>query len=201
MADLGKILQAAPIGLLMLVGSYVAAKRRQSGAARAVKEYPGLAEKLGLSVRSAGAGKIGALAGEYQGFRVYVDPDERPRVAVYFEGTPQLALRTYEHEKRAPAGMTSFATRNAAVDRFFKNRYADEERARHLTEHADELEKLLSPFAVRWAPNVEHLSITPERIECAVQFGRPIHIPSEAAESLLLSAVALARFIEPPPAP
>jgi hypothetical protein len=43
MADLGDVLRVAPIGLLMLIGSYVAAKRRQTGAARASKEYPELA--------------------------------------------------------------------------------------------------------------------------------------------------------------
>jgi hypothetical protein len=199
MADLGAILRAAPIGLLMLIGSYVASKRRQSGAARATKEFPELAAKLGLTARAAAAGKIGALAGDYQGFRVYVDPDDRPRVVVYFARAAEVTLRTFEHEKRPPPGMVSFTTGNTAVDRFFKDRYAEESLASRIAKHADELAKLLEPFTLRWARNVEHLSITPERVECAVQFGRPTHIPPEAAESLLVAAAALARFLEPPP--
>src|SRR5262249_10301003 len=78
MADLESILKAAPIGLLMFFGTYLATKRRQSGRARAAKELPELARQLGLESRAAAPGSLGALSGDYDGYRVYVDPDERP---------------------------------------------------------------------------------------------------------------------------
>src|ERR1041384_3794803 len=102
MADAGDLLRGGTIGLLMALGSYLALKARQSGAARAAKEYPALATKLGLTHRAKDPGRIGALAGDYDGYRVFVDPDERPRIAVYFREEHRLYLRTYEHEKRAP---------------------------------------------------------------------------------------------------
>jgi hypothetical protein len=43
---------------------------------------------------------------------------------------------------------------------------------------------------------VSHLSITPERLECAFDFGRPSHIPGDVVESLLPAGIALVRFLE-----
>jgi len=196
MADLETILRAAPIGLFMLFGSYLAAKRRQSGKARAAKELPELAQRYGLVARAAEPHRIGALTGNYEGYDVFVDPDERPRIVVYYASAPAVALRTYEHEKRIPFGMVSLVTGNAVVDRFFKDRYAAPGRAAALHEAAATFASLLEPFGGRWTRNVAHLSITAERLECALEFGRPSHIPREAVESLLPAAVALARFVE-----
>jgi hypothetical protein len=196
MADIGDVLRAAPIGLLMLIGSYLAAKRRQSGAARAAKEYPELASKLGLSLRTSDTGRIGKLSGEYAGYRVFVDPEERPRIVMYFNEAPQVYLRTYEHEKRSPPDTVSFSTQNDTVDRYFKDRYAAPALGRALRERAGEFEALIGPFTGRWAARIAHLSITPERLECALEFGRPPHIPREAVESLLRGAADLVRFIE-----
>ena len=196
MAGIRELLGGGAFGLLMLFGRYVAARLRQSGAARATKEYPELASKLGLALRGAGAGRTGALSGEYRGYRVFVDPDERPRIAVYFGLAPQVFLRTYEHEKRAPPDTTPFSTRHDSVDRYFKDRYAAPAIAGVLRERADELAALLRPFSEQWVARVAHLSITPERLECALDFGRPTHIPREAVEALLPAAVELVRFIE-----
>jgi hypothetical protein len=196
MADFESILKAAPIGLLMFFGTYLASKRRQSGRARAAKELPELARRLGLESRKADPGGIGALSGDYEGYRVYVDPDERPRIVVYFANAPAVALRTYEHEKRVPPGMVSVLTDNDAVDRFFRDRYASPERAAALHDEASAFERLLEPFTGRWNRNVAHVSVTSERLECALDFGRPSYIPKEAVESLLPGAVALARFLE-----
>jgi hypothetical protein len=194
--DLEKLRDALPIGLLMLLGSYVAAKRRQSGAARAAKEYPALAQKLGLSLRAAEPGRIGALTGEYDGYRVFVDPDDRARLVVYFRTAPRVVLRTYEHEKRAPAGMVAVMTPGRVPNRFFKDCYASAQIAATLSEREPALEALLRPFTERWPRNIAHVSITPERLECAVDFGRPSHISTEVIEVLLPASIALVRFIE-----
>ena len=196
MSAIRELLGGGAFGLFMLFGRYVAAKLRQSGAARAIKEYPELASKLGLTHRPAGGGRIGALSGEHAGYRVFVDPDEHPRIAVYFARAPQLFLRTYEHEKRPPADTASFSTQNDSVDRYFKDRYAAPGVASALRERAGELAALLRPFSGQWAARVAHLSITPERLECALDFGRPAHIPRDAVESLLPAAVELVRFLE-----
>lgn len=196
MAGIRELLGGGAFGLFMLLGRYAAAKWRQSGAARASKEYPELASKLGLTLRAAGAGRTGALSGEYGGYRVFVDPDERPRIAVYFASTPKIFLRTYEHEKRAPADTAPFSTRHDSVDRYFKDRYASPAIAGALRDHGEELAERIRPFSEQWAPRVAHLSITPERLECALDFGRPAHIPREAVEALLPAAVELVRFIE-----
>src|SRR5947207_839124 len=196
MADLAKLLQGGGIGLFMFFGTYLAAKRRRTGRARAEKELPELARRFGLESKAAGPGTIGALSGNYEGYDVYVDADERPRIVVYFAAAPAVAFRTYEHEKRVPTGMTSVLTDNAAVDRFFKDRYASPERAAALHDGASTLGRLLQPFTGRWYRNVSHVSITSERLECALDFGRPSHIPKEALENLLPGAIALARFVE-----
>ncbi len=197
MADVGAILRAAPIGLLMLVGSYIAAKRRQSGAVRASKEFPELAARLGLTLGPAEPGRVGTLSGEYEGtHRVFVESHDRPRVVVYFTSAPLVVLRTFEHEKRTPKDMEPFSSGDAAFDRFFKERFASAPLARAIREKSGALGALIEPFTARWHRNVLHVSITSERLECALDFGRPSHIPREAVENLLAGGAALVRFIE-----
>jgi hypothetical protein len=194
MADLGSIKQALFFAMMVVV-PYVAHRMRRSGAARAAREYPALATKLGLSRRDPPAGGIGALSGELGGHRVFVDPDERARIVVYTQANPQIVLRTFEHEKRVPSGMVAI-TLDGAPPGFLKDAYAAPSIAPALDARAAELTGLLRPFAERWPRTVSHLSITPERLECALDFGRPSHIPAEAVEALLPAAVAVVRFLE-----
>jgi hypothetical protein len=195
--DLGAILRAAPIGLLMLFGSYMAARRRKSGHRRATQEFPLLARELGLEFRApSDPNHIGSLRGRYQDHSVFVDPDDRPRVVVYFDPPPAVVLRTYEHEKRTPNGMVRFETRNAAIDRFFKDSYSSPAGAVRLAADADAFEAALRPFTVTHRGRLAHLVITPERVECALDIVRPAHIPPETLRELLPAAVALARFLE-----
>src|SRR5262249_31319893 len=156
----------------------------RSGASRAAKEYPALAAKLGLSRREAGKGGSGALSGEFDGYRVFVDPDERPRIVVYALAEPQIVLRTYEHEKRAPAGMVAVNPRGVPSGSL-RDVYAAAAIGPVLAARGEELGKLLRPFAERWPRMVSHLSITSERLECALDFGRPSHIPPDVVELLL----------------
>jgi hypothetical protein len=105
-------------------------------------------------------------------------------------------LRTFEHEKRIPDGMVSVTTPARVANRFFKDCYASEELVPALVEREGELATLLRPFTERWPRNLSHLSLTPERLECAVDFGRPSHISKEVVEVLLPASVALVRFVE-----
>jgi hypothetical protein len=194
MADLGSIKQALFFAMMVVV-PYVAHRLRRSGAARAAKEYPALATKLGLSRRDPPAGGIGALSGEMGGHRVFVDPDERARIVVYTRSAPQIVLRTFEHEKRVPAGMVAVRPEGAPSG-FLRDSFAGEAIAPALKARADQLAACLRPFAERWPRTVSHLSITPERLECALDFGRPSHIPPDVVEALLPAAVALVRFLE-----
>jgi hypothetical protein len=182
--------------VLMIVGPYVMHRLRRSGASRAKKDYPALAEKLGLSLRSAEGARIGVLSGDQDGYRVVVDPDDRPRIVVYCRAEPPVILRTFEHEKRVPAGMIAMTTPGRVANRFFKDCYAEPELGAALAEREDELDALLRPFSDRWPRNLVHLSITSERLECALDFGRPNHISREVVEVLLPASVSLVRFVE-----
>jgi hypothetical protein len=194
MADLGSIKQALFFAMMVVV-PYVAHRLRRSGAARAARAYPALATKLGLSRREPPPGGVGALSGEMDGHRVFVDPDERPRIVVYTRIEPQVVLRTFEHEKRVPAGMVA-VTLGGVPPGFVKDAFAGEAIAPTFDARADELARLLRPFAERWPRTVSHLSVTSERLECALDFGRPSHIPPDVVEALLPAAVALVRFLE-----
>ena len=194
MADLGSIKQALFFAMMVVV-PYVAHRLRRSGAARAARDYPALATKLGLSRREPTPGSVGALSGEIGGHRVFVDPDERARIVVYTRTDPQLVLRTFEHEKRVPVGMVAVAPRGLPAN-FLKDAYAGEAIAPALEARAEELTRLLQPFAQRWPRTVSHLSVTPERLECALDFGRPSHIPPDVVEELLPAGIALVSFLE-----
>jgi hypothetical protein len=196
MADLGSIKQVIIFAMMVIV-PYVAHRLRRSGAARAAREYPALATKLGLSRREPPSGGVGSLSGEMGGHRVFVDPDERARIVVYTRTDPQIVLRSFEHEKRVPAGMVAVAIAlDGAPTGFLKDAYAKETLAPVLKARASELARLFRPFAERWPRTVSHLSITPERLECALDFGRPSHIPPDVVETLLPAAIALVSFLE-----
>ena len=122
MADFSSAVRPV-IGLLMLFGSYLLARGRKTGRQRAIREAPALAARLGLEHRTPGdPSVVGSMRGSHRGREVFVDADERPRIVVYFAEAPPVVLRTFEHEKRAPAGMERFDTRSAKVNRLFKER-------------------------------------------------------------------------------
>lgn len=192
MADLASALRAAPIGLLMLLGTYLAARRRRNVAARAVVEMPEVARRLGLEFRPPSApGNIGGLRGTHRGHEVFVDADDRPRIVVYFAEPPPFILRTYEHEKRTPGGMERFDFRRPLLDGFFKERYGEPDAVDRLLLRAARLDPAVQALAAL-ADRVAHVSITPERIECAFAFGRPNHVPAHVTEELVPVLTAMA---------
>ena len=199
--DLEKIVRAAPIGLLMLVGSYVASRRRKSGQARAAQEFPETAKRLGLEFRAPSQpGRIGVLHGRFRSYEVFVDPDERPRIVVYFSRQPAVVLRTYEHEKRIQAGMVRLDTGSTFLNGLFKDRYASAELVEALVGNSSarvlDLETRVRKITEALGKNLAHLSVTPERVECGLEFGRPAHIPGERVAMLVPEVVELVRFLE-----
>lgn len=192
MPDLSKLLAGVPIGLLMFFGTYLAARRRKKVAANTAVEMPAIAARLGLQFRKPSVpGHIGAVRGTFRGYEVFVDPDERPRAVVYFSASPPVILRTYEHEKRTPAGMQRFDTGSNAIDGFFKERYAVPEVAEALLDHIAELQVGLRALHLA-SDKVAHVSLTPERLECAFDYGRPNHVPAPVVELVLPALVAIA---------
>lgn len=195
--DLEKLVQAAPIGLFMLVGSYLASRRRKSMSVQAAKEYPETAERLGLEFHATREpGRIGSIRGSFRGYRVFVDSDELPRVVAYFSRGPALVLRTYEHEKRWPNGMVPLETGSAFLNGLFKDRYATRELAEALVEGSAELEAKVRRISQDLGKNLAHLSVTEERVECALDFGKPPHVPAGCVETLVPELVELSRLLE-----
>ena len=195
MADLKTILGAAPIGLLMLIGSYVAARRRKSGHRQAMDEYPGIARSLGLEHRADGA-RIGTLRGRYRDRDVFVDPDERPRLVVRYETSPPVAFRNYEREKREPQGMVRVRFGRPALDGFFRDAFVAADLAAGFREAGAELEAKVRALRDAMDDRVVEFSLTDERLECVADFGRPAHFPAQTVLRALPAACDLAGFVE-----
>lgn len=192
---------ALPIGLIMFLSSAVAFALRKSGQKKAVKEFPALAEELGLEYVAPRYQKAqGTLVGAIDGRRVHVDPDEQQRILIRFKPgatatPPAIDLRTYEHSLRAPFGMVTLYTNDREVDQFFRTRFASPELSEELAEE-DGLAEHIAPFRGTFARNLRGLSITAEGITCTLDFGRPPHMPAEAVRELLPACLALAELVE-----
>jgi hypothetical protein len=188
-------LRGGALGLAMFVGTYIGMRRRKSGWARARASFPEVARTLGLTHRApSSATGIGTLKGEHGGFEVFVDPDDRPRIVVYLRTAPRLILRSFEHEKRTPEGMVRLGL--GPRGGFVREAYASPEVAARLERQGDAVTRALEPFAVTFRDRVKDFSVTPERVECAFDFGRPPHVSVEAVLSLVPAATALARLVE-----
>jgi hypothetical protein len=79
---------------------------------------------------------------------------------------------------------------------FFKDRFASPEVGEHLAAVAPELEAALQPFKARYPRVLQQLAVTPERIECTLDFGRPPHLTVDTVLELVPAIVRLARLIE-----
>jgi hypothetical protein len=188
---------ALPIGMLMFAGMFIALVLRRARARRAAHDFPVLAHQLGLELRpSPHRRSIGTLSGEFQGYRVFVDPDELRRITVRFEHEPGVDFRNYEQARGAPRAMRTFYSGDKRFDTFFKTRYADDAVAERLAE-VPQPSRLLEPFRGRYYRELKQLNITSNGISCVLDFGNPPHIPADAVQLLLPAMVQLARIIEP----
>ncbi|HVU04188.1 MAG TPA: hypothetical protein VHE30_20665 [Polyangiaceae bacterium] len=187
----------ASIGFLMAFGTYYAARRRKTGAGRARTEFPALAARLGLAHRPpADSRGIGSLRGTYEGHEVFVDPDDRPRVVVYLRGEPQILFRSFIVEKRTPANWVRIESGDSWLDGYLKDRYASTDAARALRPHHPELAVKIRRIVDGHLAQNPQLSVTAERIECALDFGKPAHLPADAVERLLPDLEELAELLE-----
>ena len=191
------LLKALPIGLLLFLLMYLSARRKRSGFRLAVEELPRLAERLGLTFRRGSTdGAIGKLSGDYHGYAVFVDPDERARVAFTWQTAIDVELRSYERRGRPPKGFVSFRSGSTLVDDFFVSRYATQELADGLTARAAELERAVRPFRKARSDGLKDLTVTSQGIECVFDFGKPVHLPASVVERTLEQLVALAKVLE-----
>jgi hypothetical protein len=188
---------ALPIGLLMFAGMFLAVLLRRIRFKRTAASFPALATKLGLRFKQPSSSRaIGSLQGRYQGYQVFVDPDEQRRINVRFSSEPRIDLRNYEHRNRPPLGMHTFFSGDKRFDGFFKTRYVDDEVGERLTQ-VEDLTALLRPFQGAYYRQLKQLNVTTNGVTCILDFGNPPHIPPAAVEHLLPAMVSLARVIEP----
>ena len=188
-------LSALPIGLLFMLGTFLATRRRQYGKARARRELPALAKRWGWRVKpSSNPDAIGLLLGDFDGYQCLIDPDESGRIAVQFSTAPAVHLRNYEHFKRAPFGTEPVHTGDRKFDAFFKDRFASPDIATALESNAN-LGSYVAPFEP-WKQQIVALSVSPGGLECSLEFGKPRYIPCKVVEALVPALTRIAKLLE-----
>jgi hypothetical protein len=186
---------ALPIGMLMFLGTLYAFVRRRAGHSAARRQYPALAEKLGLTFKPSGyRGAIGTISGTIDEHDVVIDPDDQRAIIVRFGSEPQVDLRSYEHSGGGRYALSHFRSGVRAFDAFFKTRSAGPQVAERL-ESAD-LERLIAPFKGRYYRAIRSLAVTRSGITCVFDFGTPPFIPASAVSEILTAMLELARTIE-----
>jgi hypothetical protein len=184
---------ALPFGLLMFAGSAFARLRRRQQRGRAERNYPALAERLGLDFEPPRyEAWVGRLRGTYQGFSILVQADERARMVVQFHSNPGLDVRSYDHWKRPPEGHAAFSFQQRRLDQRLPNRYCvDALGERDFRELTAAFAKLMDASEA-----IVQFSLDAERIEVLFNFGQPAVIPPQEVERLLPLLLGLAREVE-----
>ena len=191
-------LGALPVGFLMFFGMAFAFVKRRVTHRAASKEFPELAQRLGLTHKpSPYRGGIGTLSGTFQGYRVFIDPDEQRKVSLYFEGTPGVFLRSYVVNQRPPDELSRLYSGDRRFDAFFKTRYADDGVAQRIQEYT-EWRPLIAVLEDEFRRELTQFNVSETSITLVINFGNPPHIPSGAVERLLEVLVRFATVIDPP---
>ncbi|HEY6729373.1 MAG TPA: hypothetical protein VI197_35425 [Polyangiaceae bacterium] len=188
---------ALPIGFLMFFGMAFAFVKRRATHKLASKAFPELAERLGLIYKpSPYRGGIGTLSGTFQGYRVFVDPDEQRKVSLHFEGAPGVLLRNYAQNQRPPAELNRLYSGDRSFDAFFKTRYADDGVAARIQEY-EKWPALVAVLEGEFRRELAQFNVSESGITLVVNFGNPPHIPGGAVERLLEICVRCASIIDP----
>lgn len=184
---------ALPFGLLMFAGSALARLRRRRQRGRAERNYPALAERLGLTFEPPRYdGWVGRLRGTYEQYSVLVQADERARIVVQFPANPGLDVRSYDHWKRPPEAHTTFSFSHRKLDQRLSNRHCVQALSeRDFRELAPEFVRVMDASEA-----LRQFTLDAERIELIFDFGVPAVIPTDEVQRLLSAAVALARRVE-----
>ncbi len=178
----------------MFVGTVVAAMRRRAGRSLAQRQFPRLAERLGLRFEAPRYdGWVGQLKGAFEGHDVLVQPDERARIVVLLRQPLQIDLRTFQHWKRAPEGKSAFSFKERKLNAWLPNRWC-----------ADGLEGVLGDNgalaaaldALRVHPHVKQLVLDEERLEFTLDYGSPPYIPAGDVQALLQSGARIVGEVE-----
>jgi len=188
---------ALPIGFLMFFGMAFAFVKRRATHKMASKAFPELSERLGLVYKpSPYRGGIGTLSGTFQGYRVFVDPDEQRKVSLHFEGAPGVLLRNYAQNQRPPAELNRLYSGDRSFDAFFKTRYADDAVAERIQQYK-KWQPLVAVLEGEFRRELAQFNVSETGITLVVNFGNPPHIPGGAVERLLEISVHFARVIDP----
>jgi hypothetical protein len=195
MADVTALAPAVPI--VLFLGTYAGIRLKRAGYHRARREYPTLANELGLVFRPPVNQKgVGQLRGEFRGRKILVDPDETTRISVEFTRPRAIDCRSYDVNRRPSAGLARAHTGIEAFDRLFRHRYADPVLLETLMESRSELRARLLPFRVRRSSHLKDFVVKPEGIDCYFDFGKPPHIPLSVVRQVLAETADLADLIE-----
>lgn len=190
-------LGALPVGFLMFFGMAFAFVKRRATHKQASKEFPEIAERLGLVYKPSPYAKgIGTLSGTFHGYRVFVDPDEQRKVSMYFEGTPGVLLRNYIQNQRPPAELGRLSSGNRRFDAFFKTRYADDQIAERIQQY-EKWRPLIEVLETEFRRELTQFNVSETGITLVVNFGNPPHIPGGAVERLLDLMLSFASVIAP----
>ena len=188
---------ALPIGFLMFFGMAFAFVKRRATHRLASKAFPELAGRLGLVYRpSPYRGGIGTLAGTFQGYRVFVDPDEQRKISLYFVGTPRVLLRNYAQNQRPPDDLGRLSSGDRNFDAFFKTRYADDAISARIQQYK-QWRPLVEVLEGQFRRELTQFNVSETGITLVLNFGNPPHIPSGAVERLLEILVRFANVVDP----
>jgi len=169
--------------------------RRKAGNVVARGLYPKLAEKLGLKYEaSTYKAGVGRLVGEYEGYRVAIDPDDQRRIYLRFAAHPAVSLHSYAHNKRPTQGQRDFRPTSKILSAQFKTAQASDEIMERINSDAD-LPGVIKPL--KFLRELKTLSVTENGVTAVFDFGSPPYIPASVVEDVLPRMVALARVVEP----
>jgi hypothetical protein len=180
-----------PIGVLLFGATVLGFTRRRAGRSLARREYPKLAERLGLRYHAPShRGEVGSLGGTLEGMRVRVESDERARLVVYPPGDVGLDVRNYAHHKRTPADYQPVSIGTRADDRWAQNRFARE--GRDVEAALAQLRKLIVALGGD-RDRLRTFSVDAEKVECVFDFGVPPYLPASVVTRVLPAMVGLSR--------
>jgi hypothetical protein len=184
------------MGILFFGITVLGAVRRKAGNVVARGLYPKLAQKLGLTYEpSSYKGGVGRLVGEYQGYRVTVDPDDQRRIYLRFESRPAVSLHSYAHNKRPASGQRTFRPTSKVLSSQFQTAQASDVIMARL--NGDEaLPALIKPL--KFLRELKTLSVTENGVTAVFDYGSPPYIPASIVEDVLPRMAALARVVEVP---
>lgn len=169
--------------------------RRKTGHVVARASYAKTAERLGLSyVPSAYRNGVGRMEGEFQGYRVTVDPDDQKRILLKFKSAPAVEMHSYVHNKRPAPGQRSFRPSSRVLSAQFRTCQASPELI-DAVERDEALSEALRPL--KFLRQLKTLSVTANGITAVFDYGSPSYIPSEVVQDVLPRLVSLAQIFEP----